>query len=64
MRKLLLLMNPFAGQRRANRYLTDIITIFNEGGYEARTSSYTGAVADDLCNGQLSLLRSLKTSGK
>lgn len=39
-------------------------TAFDEGGYEARTSSYTGAVADDLCNGQLSLLRSLKTSGK
>ena len=27
-------MNPFAGQRKANRYLTDILTIFNRGGYD------------------------------
>ena len=39
-------------------------TAFDEGGYEARTSNYTGAVADDLCNGQLSLLQALKASVK
>lgn len=34
-------------------------TAFDEGGYEARTSNYTCEVADDLCGGQLSLLKSL-----
>ena len=34
MRKLLLLVNPNAGQRKVNKTLTDIIGIFNEGGYE------------------------------
>lgn len=34
MRKLLFLVNPNAGQRRVNKSLTDIIGIFNEGGYE------------------------------
>ena len=34
MKKLLLIMNPFAGTRRANRYLPEIITIFNRAGYE------------------------------
>ena len=34
MRKLLFLVNPNAGQRRVNKFLTDIIGIFNEGGYE------------------------------
>ena len=34
MKKLLFIMNPFAGQRRANRYLTDILTLFNRAGYD------------------------------
>ena len=34
MKKLLFIMNPFAGTRRANRYLPEIITIFNRAGYE------------------------------
>ena len=34
MKKMLFVMNPFAGQRRANRYLADIVSIFNRGGYE------------------------------
>ena len=34
MRKLLFLVNPNAGQRRVNKFLTDIIGVFNEGGYE------------------------------
>jgi len=34
MKKLLLIMNPYAGTRKANRYLTDIITIFNRAGFD------------------------------
>ena len=34
MKKLLFIMNPYAGQRRANRYLADIMAIFNRAGYE------------------------------
>ena len=34
MKKMLYIMNPFAGQRRANRYLTDILTLFNRAGYD------------------------------
>lgn len=31
---MLFVMNPYAGQRKANRYLTDILSIFNRGGYD------------------------------
>lgn len=42
MKKMLFVMNPYAGQRRANRYLTDILSIFNRAGY--RVEAYmTGA---------------------
>ena len=34
MKKILFIMNPFAGQRRANRYLADILTMFNRAGYD------------------------------
>ena len=34
MRKLLFLVNPNAGQRRAAKHLADIIGIFGDGGYE------------------------------
>lgn len=34
MKKMLFVMNPFAGQRRANRYLTEILSIFNRADYE------------------------------
>lgn len=34
MKKMLFIMNPFAGQRRANRYLAEILTAFNRGGYD------------------------------
>ena len=34
MKKMLFVMNPFAGQRRANRYLADILAAFNRGGYD------------------------------
>ena len=34
MKKMLFVMNPYAGMRRANRYLADIIAMFNRAGYE------------------------------
>ncbi len=34
MKQMLFVMNPYAGTRRANRYLPDIITIFNKAGYK------------------------------
>ena len=33
MKKMLFVMNPFAGKRKANRYLADILSIFNRAGY-------------------------------
>ena len=32
MKKLLFIMNPNAGVRRANRFLTEILTVFNRAG--------------------------------
>ena len=32
-KRLLLLLNPFAGQRRANRFLPEIIRLYNDRGY-------------------------------
>ncbi len=34
MKKMLFIMNPYAGMRRANRYLSDIIGLFNRADYE------------------------------
>lgn len=34
MKKMLFIMNPFAGQRRANRYVPEIISTFNRADYE------------------------------
>lgn len=34
MKKLLFIMNPYAGMRRANRYVAEIIELFNRAGYE------------------------------
>ena len=42
MKKMLFVMNPYAGIRRANRYLTDIISIFNRAGYDVLTYMTTG----------------------
>ena len=33
MKKLLFVMNPYAGTRRANKYLADILTVFNRAGF-------------------------------
>lgn len=45
MKKMLFVMNPYAGTRRANRYLTDIISIFNRAGYTV-TVHITNAPGD------------------
>ena len=34
MKKLLFIVNPYAGMRKVNRYITDIIAIFNRAGYD------------------------------
>ncbi len=43
MKKMLFIMNPFAGQRRANRYLADILTVFNRADYEVSVHMTAGA---------------------
>lgn len=45
MKKLLLILNPFAGQRKANRFLPDIIRLFHDFGYRCETF-ITGASGD------------------
>ena len=45
MKKLLFIMNPCAGMRRANRNLTDIIAVFNRADYDVIT--YVTASAGD-----------------
>ncbi len=35
MKKLLFILNPFSGQKKANRYLPELIQMFNQAGYEA-----------------------------
>ena len=42
MKKMLFIMNPYSGMRRASRYLADIIGLFNRHGYEVITHM-TGA---------------------
>ena len=32
MKKMLFIMNPYAGMRKANKHLADILTIFNRSG--------------------------------
>ena len=34
MKKMLFIMNPYSGQKRANRYLPEILSMFNQGGYD------------------------------
>lgn len=45
MKKMLFLMNPFAGQRRANRFLPDILSLYNRAGYDV-TTYMTGGPGD------------------
>ena len=42
MKKMLFIMNPFAGTRKANRYLADIIALFNRSGYEVNIHMTAG----------------------
>ena len=42
MKKLFFVMNPYAGQRKANRYLAEIIEIFNRADYEVVTYMTAG----------------------
>ena len=37
MKKMLFIMNPYSGMRRAARYVTDIISMYNRAGYEVIT---------------------------
>ena len=39
---MLFILNPNAGQRKANRYLADILSIFNRVGYDVRTYITSG----------------------
>ena len=42
MKKVLFVMNPFSGQKRANRYLPEIIQMFNQAGYEVTVHITSG----------------------
>ena len=42
MKKMLFVMNPYSGQRRANRYLTEIIGLYNRAGYEVTVHMTAG----------------------
>ena len=42
MKKMLFVMNPYAGTRKANRYLADMLSIFNRAGYAVITHMTAG----------------------
>lgn len=42
MAKMLFIMNPFAGMRKANRYLADMLTLFNRADYEVTVHMTAG----------------------
>ena len=42
MKKLLFIMNPFSGQRKANKVLPEILMLFSQAGYDIRTAMTTG----------------------
>ena len=42
MKKMLFIMNPFAGVKRANRHLADILLTFTQAGYEVITHMTLG----------------------
>ena len=43
-KKLLLILNPCSGQKKANKYIIDIISLFSKAGYDCtiRVTQYTG----------------------
>lgn len=42
MKKLLFVMNPCSGQKRANRYLPDILSLYNRAGYDVSVHMTAG----------------------
>ncbi|MBP3683856.1 MAG: YegS/Rv2252/BmrU family lipid kinase [Oscillospiraceae bacterium] len=42
MKRMLFIMNPFSGQKKANKYLADILLLFTQSGYEVHTAMTTG----------------------
>lgn len=42
MKKMLFIMNPFAGQKRANKFLPEILLLFTQAGYEISAVMTTG----------------------
>ncbi len=42
MKKMLFIMNPYSGQKRANRFLPEILSIFNEAGYDVTVRMTAG----------------------
>ena len=42
MKKMLFVMNPYAGTRKANRYLADILSVFNRAGYQVEVYMTAG----------------------
>lgn len=42
MKKMLFIMNPFAGQKRANRSLSDLLMLYTKAGYDVITHMTTG----------------------
>ena len=42
MKKMLFIMNPFAGQKKANKFLPEILLLFTQAGYEITTFMTTG----------------------
>ena len=45
MKKMLFIMNPYSGMRRANKYLSDMVALFNRAGYDINIFM-TGGVGD------------------
>ena len=42
MKKMLFIMNPFSGQKRANKFLADILLLFGQAGYDVTVHMTTG----------------------
>ncbi len=42
MKKMLFIMNPFAGQKKANKFLPDILLLFTQAGFDVTTVMTTG----------------------
>ena len=51
MKKMLFVMNPYSGMRKAVKYLADIISLFNRAGYDVIThmTSGSGDATDVVC---------------